>query len=569
MKGETPTYYSGDLLHLPPALQELTDEKRWVIWSWTRRQKKAGEWKWTKPPRQPCDPAKNARSNDPSTWASYAQAVRRWKDGEADGIGFMLLGSGIGASDLDHCCRYDAERDKVKIDQWARKLCKEADSAYREVTVSGQGLRIIGRASGPEMHRRFAVNGNGAGIELYRDTARFITISGIQLDDCTTLPPLDEFLDDVLGRYEDEDTPDRDDASDHEVDYDDVIRHGAEEGERSELFHRVVWHLATRGRSIEQIIEELVRYPEGIGAKYANRLAAEVARSYRKWQRQNPNRQRNLPIIKIADGQIARMVDEAQNALIKGQLPIFVRGGRVVEPISVEREAADGSRTMTTIFAPLAEDKVIYSLNKEAARFMRYDARHKDWIETNPPPKVAAMLLALRQWQFTEVIGIVGAPTLRPDGSILSACGYDAATRLWCDGELELPAIPDKPTLKDAAAALRLYKEVLRGFPFVSETDLAVALAAMLTIVLRGAFPLSPMFLIVAHDVGNGKSYLVDLFANLVTGRACPVITAVQRLVPASVAHTARLASVGYEGLHPSPPLPALSAPPHSQSHHH
>ena len=66
----------------------------------------------------------------------------------------------------------------------------------------------------------------------------------------------------------------------------------------------------------------------------------------------------------------------------------------------------------------------------------------------------------------------------------------------------------------------------MSGFPFVNDTDLAVALAAILTIALRGAFELTPMFLIRAHDVGNGKSYLVDVIATIVIGRACPVMAA-------------------------------------------
>jgi putative DNA primase/helicase len=515
-----PHTHTANLLRLPEALHELADERHWVVWSWEPRQRKDGDW--TKPPRQARDPNKCARSNDPSTWGRYADAVKRWKNKEADGIGFMLLGSGIGASDLDHCCRRNAEHRKVKIDPWARELCDEANGAYREVTVSGKGLRIIGKADGPELHRRFAINGNGAGVELYRNTPRFITVSGIQLGNCTTLPPLDKFLDDVLARYED--SPARGEHHDA-IDYEDIIAHGAMQGERSDLFHRVVWHLASRGRSVDEIIDELARYPEGIGAKYADRLAKEVERSYRKWQRQNPARQRDLPTIKIADGQIAHMVDQTQDALIKAELPIFVRGGRLVEPISVDREAADGRRTTTTVFAALSEEKVTYALNKHAATFVRHDARQKGWVETNPPPKVAAMLLGLRQWEFPEVIGVVGAPTMRPDGSILSAHGYDPATRLWCDANIELPPIPDRPTRKDAAAAMRLYKDLLEGFPFVNETDLSVALAAILTAILRGAFDLTPMFLVVAHDVGNGKSYLVDLFATMTTGRACPVIT--------------------------------------------
>ena len=68
------------------------------------------------------------------------------------------------------------------------------------------------------------------------------------------------------------------------IDYDDLIQNGAPEGERSELFQAVVWHLAAKGWSAEQITDELARHPNGIGAKYADRLHAEVARSYEKWR---------------------------------------------------------------------------------------------------------------------------------------------------------------------------------------------------------------------------------------------------------------------------------------------
>jgi hypothetical protein len=62
--------------------------------------------------------------------------------------------------------------------------------------------------------------------------------------------------------------------------YDDLIKNGAREGERSELFHAVVWHLAAKGWRIEQITDELAQHPNGIAAKYADRLQDEVTRSY-------------------------------------------------------------------------------------------------------------------------------------------------------------------------------------------------------------------------------------------------------------------------------------------------
>ena len=178
--------------------------------------------------------------------------------------------------------------------------------------------------------------------------------------------------------------------------------------------------MANDGWTIDQIVQEMARYPNGIALKYADRLHQEVTRSYEKWQRQNPGQQSALPVIRSVDGQIARMVDEAQTALIAPDVPIFVRGGMLVEPITVERQAADDRKTMVTVFAPLSEEKLGYLLNKHAAVFMRYDLKRKKWVKIDPPPKVTAALLKLKSWKFPEVVGIVGAPTMRPDGSILS-----------------------------------------------------------------------------------------------------------------------------------------------------
>ena len=41
------------------------------------------------------------------------------------------------------------------------------------------------------------------------------------------------------------------------IDYDEVIRNGAPNGQRSELFQACVWHLAAKGMSVEEIVAEL------------------------------------------------------------------------------------------------------------------------------------------------------------------------------------------------------------------------------------------------------------------------------------------------------------------------
>jgi putative DNA primase/helicase len=233
-----------------------------------------------------------------------------------------------------------------------------------------------------------------------------------------------------------------------------------------------------------------------------------------------------LPVIKVVSGEIARAVDEAQDAILAARLNIFVRGGGVlVEPREREKEAADKRRVKTTILVMTPKPRLAYLINKRAAAFEKYDGRRNDWVRIDPPDKVTEMLLTLGDWKFPEVTGVVSAPTLRPDGSILSQYGYDPATRLWCDSTLTLPDIPERPSRSWAEKSLQLYKGLLAGFPFVSKVDRAVALSAIMTTVLRGAYSLVPLFLIVAHDPGTGKSYLVDVIASIITGRWCPVIT--------------------------------------------
>src|SRR5262245_40960457 len=107
---EKPPTYNADLADLPKALHPLTRESRWVCWVWKPRPDKDGKKTWTKPPRQARDPRLLAKSDDPRTWSTYQRAVRQWKAGEVDGIGFMLGDSEtgpstIGALDLDKCCR--------------------------------------------------------------------------------------------------------------------------------------------------------------------------------------------------------------------------------------------------------------------------------------------------------------------------------------------------------------------------------------------------------------------------------------------------------------------------------
>jgi putative DNA primase/helicase len=238
--------------------------------------------------------------------------------------------------------------------------------------------------------------------------------------------------------------------------------------------------------------------------------------------------------IRIVKGEIARMTDEAEAALIKAAhlAPIMVRAGMLVQPVVERLPASHGRQTDVTLLRSLTTANIIYLLNKHAAVFERYDGRSKAWLAADPPPAVATQLLEKGKWQFPKVSGVVTTPTLRPDGTILDRPGYDPATQLWYapDRRLAVPPLIESPTREQAIEALRLLEELLVNFPFVTGIDFSVALAAILTAVQRGAFDVAPMFLFRAHDVGSGKSYLADLISAIVHGQPCPVITFVKSI---------------------------------------
>jgi putative DNA primase/helicase len=70
----------------------------------------------------------------------------------------------------------------------------------------------------------------------------------------------------------------------------------------------------------------------------------------------------------------------------------------------------------------------------------------------------------------------------------------------------------------------------LKDFPFSDEASRSVALSALISPVVRGAFPVVPLHAITAPTAGSGKSFLVDLAAGILTGDRAPVLSAAEKI---------------------------------------
>ena len=146
-------------------------------------------------------------------------------------------------------------------------------------------------------------------------------------------------------------------------------------------------------------------------------------------------------------------------------------------------------------------------MTDEAAR------ERADPVAYVPSARITNWVLTERTWDgLPELMGVVTAPILRPDGSILQASGYDPLTRYWLQPELEIE-VPEAPSGKEKEDALHLIlDEVLRDFPWGSPAAKANSVAAMFTPHLRPYLDdLSPLFLINASQPGTGKGLLCDI----------------------------------------------------------
>ena len=266
--------------------------------------------------------------------------------------------------------------------------------------------------------------------------------------------------------------------------------------------------------------EEQQQEPPKSGEPPKDRAGAEGERPANETSPSN-----DLPAIQIKSGHLSSHATKTEQVLIDAGIPIYQRGGTLVRPII---ETVDASRGRKTKVAQLRILDPVYlrDLMGRYAIWGRYNERKKEVVRIDPPIAVAATLLArVGDWTFPTVTGVISTPTMRPDGSLLLQQGYDEATGLLLVEPPPMPEMPDQPTRPDAEAALKLIEGLLVNFPFVDDVARAVALSAIITPIVRGAFPVTPMHASRASTAGSGKSFLLDTVSVIAIGQLMPVMS--------------------------------------------
>lgn len=221
------------------------------------------------------------------------------------------------------------------------------------------------------------------------------------------------------------------------------------------------------------------------------------------------NAARMKPTIRIMAGEIHRVVDAAERELAHSRRH-YQRGGLIVTVVT-------DPGTRETRVQDISAPALVRAL-AGAATWERFDARAEDWMRTDPPARHAAVLFDSTSYHHLPVLsGLTRQPYLRPDGSLMTAAGYDPSSGMFGVFDAREFSVPDNPSRADAKAALALLQDLLTEFSFPRETDLAAALSALLTAAVRPSLAHAPMFHARAHMVGSGKSYLCELITAFAT----------------------------------------------------
>lgn len=272
-------------MRLPDQLAHLDGERRWCWWRYETVKGRR-----TKVPHGA--KGRQAKSNDPSTWLTFAELPL----GAADGPG-IFLGDGLQGVDLDACLDADGI-----LEEWAAEVVTRLGS-YTEVSPSGRGLKVffIG-PPGPSPSVSFGdpvamPDGTMKRRELALSTERrYFTVTGKVFED---VPVRTANADDIAflhgkiealrqaerdGQRADQaapigaPTPKPTKARRLPAWLRELIEQGAPEGERSEKFYKAVRALQERGLDPAAIQSLLSAHPTGIAAKFIDRLGAEIER---------------------------------------------------------------------------------------------------------------------------------------------------------------------------------------------------------------------------------------------------------------------------------------------------
>jgi len=236
-----------------------------------------------------------------------------------------------------------------------------------------------------------------------------------------------------------------------------------------------------------------------------------------------------LPTITVTPGESPKAVDEAEEILLANseRLGVFQRSGEVVRAVrlSKSKHSCGLQREVGTIqLAPVGQVALTEMFDRLITwHRVRAPRDGAEAVRIDCPGKIAAAYLSrIGSWRLPLLVGVISAPIMRPDGSVLCRAGYDEATGLYLTEDW--PDLNGNPARDDAVRGLETLRRPFEEFPFVAREDESVLLVAILTALQRRLLASAPLFAFKAPSQRTGKTLLAECMAVIATGRPAPAM---------------------------------------------
>jgi hypothetical protein len=209
-------------------------------------------------------------------------------------------------------------------------------------------------------------------------------------------------------------------------------------------------------------------------------------------------------------------------AALKADPLLYQRSKQLVHVVRSEQD--DEVSPDTPVIRPCP---VSYAIDRVSAHARCLRKVEDEWRHVSPPRDRVIAVLERGSWSGIRPLdGVIEAPTMRENGSILQYPGYDRSTRSLYEPNAKYHSVPDSPTQSDASLAYAHLADVFVDFPYVEESHRCAAVAAILTIVARSAIRGAvPCWLFDASTSRSGKSLQADVISLIATGRPAPRMT--------------------------------------------
>lgn len=225
-----------------------------------------------------------------------------------------------------------------------------------------------------------------------------------------------------------------------------------------------------------------------------------------------------LPAVQVNARQLREITADVMDILERAghtRTGLFVRGGLICRVVRDEKGRAS--------IDVMSEAALTGVLTRQANFFSLRQAADGSQVKRtdDPPQKVVRDIMALGRWPLDAIDGVIEAPTIRPDGSVLDAPGYDCATGLYYSPtpDFSWPGVPQSPTRRQVEDALEMIVDLVSDFPFAGAASRANWLGLFLTAILRPAIRGHvPLALVDATTQGTGKTMLSEFPSILATG---------------------------------------------------